>query len=51
VKLLDSNVLIDAVKPEFADQLDPFVSEEFAASAITYVEVLGYHRLTEPDRE
>lgn len=41
MRLLDSNVLIDAIKPEFADRLDPFVSDEFAASAITYVEVLG----------
>lgn len=48
--LLDSNIIIYASQPQFNDlrqfitQTSPFVS------AISYVEVLGYHRLTEDER-
>ena len=51
--LLDSNILIYATRSEhdavrdFIDTLRPTPGE----SAISYVEVLGYHRLTESDRQ
>ena len=48
--LLDSNIIIYASQSQFGNlrqfiaQTSPFVS------AISYVEVLGYHRLTEEER-
>jgi toxin FitB len=48
--LLDSNIIIYASQPEH-DQIRRFISEnEIAVSALSYVEVLGYHRLTEESR-
>ena len=48
--LLDSNIIIYAAQPEH-DQIRWFISEhEIAVSALSYVEVLGYHRLTEESR-
>jgi toxin FitB len=48
--LLDSNIIIYASQPEH-DQIRRFISEnEIAVSALSYVEVLGYHRLTEEFR-
>ena len=48
--LLDSNIIIYASEPEH-DQIRRFISEhEIAVSALSYVEVLGYHRLTEESR-
>jgi predicted nucleic acid-binding protein len=49
--LIDSNVIIYAAKPEHA-ALRTFIAEHApAVSAISYVEVLGYHHLTEQERE
>jgi toxin FitB len=49
--LLDSNIVIYAARPEHAD-LRRFIAEQApAVSAISYVETLGYHRLTEQERE
>ncbi|XCN72015.1 MAG: type II toxin-antitoxin system VapC family toxin [Candidatus Electrothrix aestuarii] len=49
--LLDSNAIIYSVKPEF-DTLRRFIAEQNpSVSAISYVEVLGYHQLTEPDKD
>ncbi len=49
--LIDSNIIIYAAKPEYAD-LRRFIAEHApAVSAISYVEVLGYHRLTEAERQ
>jgi predicted nucleic acid-binding protein len=49
--LIDSNIIIYAAKPEHAD-LRRFIAEHTpAVSAVSYVEVLGYHRLTERDRQ
>lgn len=49
--LLDSNIIIYAARPEHAF-LREFISETSpAVSAISYVEVLGYHKLTSPARE
>ena len=48
--LLDSNIIIYASKPEYAD-LRRFIAEHTpAVSAISYVEVLGYHKLTGSER-
>ncbi len=49
--LIDSNIIIYAAKAEHAD-LRAFIAEHTpAVSAISYVEVLGYHRLTEEERQ
>ena len=48
--LLDSNIIIYAALPEH-EALRRLISEkEPAVSAVSYVEVLGYHRLTEAER-
>jgi predicted nucleic acid-binding protein len=48
--LLDSNIIIYAALPEH-ETLRRLISEkEPAVSAVSYVEVLGYHRLTEAER-
>ena len=48
--LLDSNIIIYAIQPENA-QIRRFIADHpSAVSALSYVEVLGYHRLTEADR-
>lgn len=48
--LLDSNIIIYAAQPEYP-QLREFIAEQSpAVSALSYVEVLGYHRLTERER-
>jgi toxin FitB len=44
--LLDSNIIIYAAKPEYGD-LRTFIAEQSpAVSWVSYIEVLGYHRLT-----
>ena len=49
--LIDSNIIIYAAKPEYG-ALRRFIAEkEPAVSAISYVEVLGYHQLTEQERQ
>ncbi len=48
--LLDSNIIVYAAKPEH-DQLRAFIAEHApSVSAVSFVEVLGYHRLTEEER-
>jgi len=48
--LLDSNIIIYATKPEH-DALRRLISQNApSVSVVSYVEVLGYHRLTERDR-
>lgn len=48
--LIDSNIIIYAAKPE-QQALRRFIARHApAVSVISYVEVLGYHRLTEQDR-
>ena len=48
--LLDSNVIIYAAKPEH-EALRHLIAEHApAVSAVSYVEVLGYHHLTEQER-
>ena len=49
--LLDSNAIIYSIKPE-SDALRQLIAEHNpAVSAVSYVEVLGYHQLTASDKE
>jgi toxin FitB len=49
--LLDSNIIIYAAQPEYAT-LRAFIAQHApAVSAISYLEVLDYHRLTEQERQ
>jgi predicted nucleic acid-binding protein len=48
--ILDSNILIYSIAPD-GSKLDPFVRDPAAAvSVLTFVEVLGFHRLNPNDR-
>ncbi|MEC4896065.1 MAG: type II toxin-antitoxin system VapC family toxin [Oscillatoria sp. PMC 1051.18] len=48
--LLDSNIIIYAAQLEHED-LRRFIAENYSfVSALSYVEVLGYHQLTEEER-
>lgn len=49
--LIDSNIIIYAAQPSVG-WLREFIAEHApAVSAVSYVEVLGYHRLTEQERQ
>lgn len=49
--LIDSNIIIYAAKPEHPD-LPQFIADHApAVSAVSFVEVLGYHCLTPEDRQ
>lgn len=48
---LDSNIIIHAAKPEHPDLRQFIVKHAPAVSVVSYVEVLGYHRLTDADRQ
>ena len=43
--ILDSNIVIYAVQPGFDDLNDFILQNEVVVSAITFLEVLGFHRL------
>jgi toxin FitB len=48
--LVDSNIIIYAAKPEYS-AIRQFIAEHApAVSAISYVEVLGYHKLDHHER-
>ncbi len=47
--LLDSNAVIYAIKPEFTHLRELIIEHNPSVSAITYLEVLGYHQLTSED--
>lgn len=49
--LLDSNIIIYAAKLEHAKLRRLIAKSSPAVSVVSYVEVLGYHRLTDLDRE
>ena len=49
--LLDSNIIIYAAESEHADLREMIAERAPAVSAVSYVEVLGYHRLTEEARD
>ena len=49
--LIDSNIIIYASKPEHG-KLRKFIAEHVPlVSVVSYVEVLGYHNLSEQERE
>ena len=49
--LVDSNILIYAAQPGYA-QLRRFIADHApAVSAVSYVEVLGYHQLVDEERQ
>ena len=49
--LLDSNSIIYSIKQEFTKLRQLIAKNSPAVSAISYVEVLGYHQLTESDEQ
>ncbi|MCA1793223.1 MAG: type II toxin-antitoxin system VapC family toxin [Desulfobacteraceae bacterium] len=49
--LLDSNIIIYAIKPEFSNLRDLIEKGHPKVSAISYLEVLGYHKLTLEDKQ
>jgi hypothetical protein len=49
--LIDSNIIIYAAKSEHANLRHLIAEHRPSVSAISYVEVLGYHKLTEPERK
>ena len=48
--ILDSNLIIYAAKPEYPGLRRLIATQSPIVSAVSKVEVLGYHRLTEDDR-
>lgn len=49
--LIDSNIIIYAAQPEHSD-LRGFIAQNApAVSAVSYIEVVGFHKLTEQDRQ
>ena len=49
--LLDSNIVIYSVQPAYSDLQRFITAKRPAVSAISYLEVLGFTGLTEPDRQ
>jgi predicted nucleic acid-binding protein len=48
--LLDSNVIIYAIRAEYQNVRELIAQHGPAVSAVSYLEVMGYHRLTPEDR-
>lgn len=49
--LIDSNVIIYATQPQY-DDLRQFIDGiSLSVSVVSYIEVLGYHRLDKPQRQ
>ncbi|MBF0352079.1 MAG: type II toxin-antitoxin system VapC family toxin [SAR324 cluster bacterium] len=48
--LLDSNIIIYAIQPEFSRLRQWIANNELAISEISLLEVLGYHKLTQQDK-
>jgi toxin FitB len=48
--LIDSNIIIYSSKPEYPNIRQFIADHASAVSAISYVEVLGYHKLGEQER-
>ena len=49
--LLDSNIIIYCIQPQFQSLREWVQSNRVSVSAITLVEVLGYHQLTKVDKQ
>jgi toxin FitB len=48
--LIDSDIVIYATEPEYGNLRQLIANSQPAVSAISYVEVLGYHQITEADK-
>jgi toxin FitB len=48
--LLDSNIIIYAYKPEYQLLRDFLKHKELSASMISYLETLGYHKITDAEK-
>jgi hypothetical protein len=48
--IIDSNIIIYAAKPEYEALRDFVATHAPAVSAVSYVEFLGYHKLTDTER-
>ena len=51
MKLIDSNILIYAARPEFLHIKEMIEKENVAVSEISRLEVMGYHRITEEQKD
>lgn len=51
MRLVDSNILIYAAKPEFPQLKDLLGQDDLAVSDLTRLEVLGYHNLSDEAKE
>ena len=49
--LVDSNILIYAAQPAYAHLRQFIAAQAPAVSAVSYVEVLGYHQLDDEERQ
>lgn len=49
--LLDSNIIIYSVRPQYQGLRDFVRTMEVFASDISYVEALGFHRIGQPERQ
>ncbi len=49
--LIDSNIIIYAAKPEYSELRNFIAKHKPVVSAVSYVEVLGYHKLSEQERQ
>ena len=49
--LLDSNIVIYATKPNYNDLRKYLSTSPLSVSAVTYLEVMGYHLLQEEEKE
>ena len=49
--LLDSNIIIYSAQPEYSQLRELIAEHSPAVSALSYLEVLGYHLLTEQQRQ
>ncbi len=51
MRLVDSNILIYAAKPEFPELKELLEEDDIAVSELSKLEVLGYHGLTEEAKD
>jgi toxin FitB len=49
--LLDNNIIIYAAQPEYPKLRELIANHSPAISALSYLEVVGYHLLTEQQRQ
>lgn len=49
--LIDSNIIIYAAQSEHTELREFIAKQAPSVSAVSYIEVVGYHKLTEQDRQ